>query len=1351
MGTLPAGERAALLRRLRQQGTRPAAAPDVVAARPRTELPPASHAQEQLWFVDRVRPADPTYDITYRYRIAGPLDADALERALRDLVDRHEALRTSFVPVDGVLRQQVAPPGDFLVQRPALAGADPAARRRKVDQLVAAMAHRGFRLDRGPLCRALLVRVDDDEHELVWQVHHAVYDGWSVTVGHAELAELYRSRRAGTAASLAPVALHPADHAGWERDLLASPRAVELAARWRERLAGATGVELFGGPRPRVEDAAGGTVGHTVPAPVLDAARATARTLGATLPAVLLAAWFALAHRYSGRDDLVIGTPSANRHRAELRDLVGLLVCVLPVRVAVDPASTFAQVVARTSERLAEAVENQDLPFDRIAEAARSTERQDAAPLLATVFSVVEGVGEPLRLPGVEVSTELVAAEGSRFDLTVEAAPTGDGLRLRAEHRLRLAGPGPVGQLLRHYGTLLAALVQRPDTAVGDVPLVAEADYRAAASSWSGPAEPVPDELLPDGVRRAARRWPDRTAVSGGGDAVSYRELERLAADLAGRLAYAGVGPETRVGVLLPRTPDLIVALLGVLEAGGAYVPVDPSLPAARQRTLLADSGARVVVAAAGADLPGPVRVVPLDLPAGADPGRAVPVRPSPESVAYVLYTSGSTGTPKGVLVTHANAVNLVRAGGRLLDLDEHTVFLQYASVGFDVSVLDIFATLAAGGRVCVAGEEERLSPTLLERTIREQGVTAVDLTPSVARLLDPAACGGLRTVLLAGEALDAATARAWRTGGRRVVNGYGPTEATVLATTEDCTDPDGTAPPIGRPLPNYQAHVLDPAGRPVPDGVPGELHLGGAGVARGYHDQPALTAARFVPDPWSSVPGARLYRTGDLVRRRPDGRLDYLGRLDRQLKVSGVRVEAGEVEAALLELPGVTGAVVDVRPAGAGPDRLVAWVTAGVLAPPAELRRQLTGRLPRYLVPQHLVPVAAFPLTRSGKVDRDRLPDPPEHEPEHPRTPPRTETERRLVAEVVGPLLATAELGVHDDFFLHGGTSLAAAGVIARVADAFGVSVAVADFLADATVAQLAAQIDRARAAGPTGSGAGWPGNGRDGAARPGAGDDDRPVVLRAGHGAALVLVHPIGGEVYCYRELSRALPGDYPVLGLPADRRLRAEPAALEDLAERYLARLDQLPVAVGGWSFGGVLAYEMGRRSTALGRPLPAVLLDAALPYAGDGGVVAGGDDGLLGWFVLDLARSAGLRPAPPPPLTGDGWPDRALAWLREQGLPDVLAPDELARRARTCLDALQALHGYRPRPTDGPVGVVVAEADAEDWRPLVRPGAFRVARVATDHYGLLVPPALTAVAAAVDRAVRAADRVEQDVPR
>ncbi|MFI9642394.1 amino acid adenylation domain-containing protein [Micromonospora sp. NPDC051925] len=1045
-----AGLRAELLRR--RLGGAAAAAPDEGIARVPRDTPPAlSFAQRRLWILDQVRPGGTEYLASAGLRLFGPLEPDALRAALDGIVARHEVLRTRYVVVDGEPGQVIDPPEPATLHEVDLRGLDRAAQ----DERIAGwMTHDRAPVDlaTGPVLTGTLARLADEEHALVVTLHHIAFDGWSEQVLWRELDRLYTAALTGGPSPLAPLPVQYADFAAWQRGAMSGTVLDRQLDYWRQALAGATAVELpLDRPRPQVRDSACDLVPFAVPAPDARALHELARQAGATPFMVLMAVYAIMLGRFGRSNDVTVGTPVACRDRAEVLDLIGLFLNTLVLRTDLSGDPSFHEVLRRVKETALGAYAHQELPFERLVDELAPVRDASRTPLFSTMFLWASGDSGARRVGGLRAEELPVGESDAKFDLTLVVVDQPDGtLTGFLNYATALFDRDTVERFATHFTTLIGAIAATPDAPISRLVESPPAERQLVVRKWNETEVAYPTGTLPELFARQVARTPDAVAVRFEGEDVSYAELDRRADRLARYLVDAGVGPESIVGVCRRRGTELVVALLAIQKAGGAYLPLDPDHPAERRDYMCADAGVTIVL----------TDTEPAVSDTGPVPAGAVPV--VPDHPAYVIYTSGSTGRPKGVVVTHRAIVNRLRWMQDAYRLDASDRVLQKTPYSFDVSVWEFFWPLITGATLVIARPDGHRDPHYLAELIATEQVTTLHFVPSMLRVFLAESSGPLpsvRRMICSGEALPADLAAAVHERiGCQLHNLYGPTEAAVDVTAAWCAP--GTPITIGRPIANTRTYIVDENLRPVPIGVPGELLLGGVQLARSYLNRPGLTAQRFVPDPFGESGGGRLYRTGDLVRYLPDGRIDYLGRLDDQVKIRGHRVELGEIEAVAAEHPSVSAVAVTVHDG-----QLVGYLVArdaGADVDVSDVASFLRGRLPEAMIPSHWQLLPALPLTTSGKTDRRALPAP---------TPgrawaagayvaPRTEAER-VVADALGAALGVERVGVHDRFFDIGGDSIRAIRAIGTLRRA-GLGLSVQDIFTHQTAAQLATLADR-------------------------------------------------------------------------------------------------------------------------------------------------------------------------------------------------------------------------------------------------------------------------------------------------
>ncbi|HEU4881684.1 MAG TPA: amino acid adenylation domain-containing protein [Longimicrobium sp.] len=1034
---------------------------------PRDGDVPLSFAQQRFWFVERMGDASNAYIIPLTLRLRGALDADALRRALDALVERHESLRTVFPLRDGGPVQHILPELRIPLPVDDLSALPQPERDLEVRRHMRVEMETLFDLQHGPVMRARLLRLGADDHVLLLSMHHIVGDAWSLDVLFDELEALYAGERDGTPATLPPLPVQYADYALWQRARLQGPAMEGQLAYWRERLAGAATLAMpTDRPHPPVQSFRGGTVLFDLDAEVSAALGEMARKHGATTFMALLAGFYVLLHRWSGMDDIVIGSPIAGRSPRETEGLIGIFLNTLALRTDVSGDPTFAELLRRVRETSLDAFAHQEVPFERLVDELKVERSLARSPLFQVMFSLVTGAPEAHgSFAGLAVEAGELEDAPAKVDLSMIVGETEGRLSGALVYASDLWDAATARRMAEHLRTLLAAAAADPSTPIRSLPMMADEERRLVVEGWNATDAPFDATPAHRRFEAWARRTPDAPAVDAADGRLTYGELDAAANRLAHRLRRLGVGPDIPVAVVLERSAALVTAQLAILKAGGAYLPLDPAGPAERAAYMLEVAGASVVLTRAGLRARVPetgATVIELDTDAtlAAEPAEALAVEVDGQHLAYVIFTSGSTGRPKGVAIPHRGMANLLGwypiPDSGLCQSDRCVLF---GSPAFDVSVVEIWCPLVVGGALSVVPEGIRNDPAAMLRWADAEGVTDWSAaTPLAEALFDALRHGAprpraLRLMSTGGDALRMRPPE-WL----RLVNVYGPTENSVGSTGGDVPSAGEGLPSIGRAMPNQRNYVVDARLEPVPVGVAGDLYLAGVGLARGYLGRPALTAERFIPCPFGP-PGARMYATGDRVRWLPNGELDFLGRLDEQIKLRGYRIEVGEIEAALLAHTDLAQAAVVLRREGGG--RLVAYLAPaeGARVPPVgALREHLRGRLPDYMVPAIFVALDALPTNPNGKVDRGALPEPVVEPSAAAR--PQSGLERRI-AKVWTEVLGIASVGLDDNFFEIGGHSMLVAKMQERLAAELGREPTVVELFQFPTVAALAAHLD--------------------------------------------------------------------------------------------------------------------------------------------------------------------------------------------------------------------------------------------------------------------------------------------------
>jgi len=1041
---------------------------------------PLSFGQRRMWFLDRLVQETALHNILVRLSLSGPLDRALLHTCLQNVIDRHEVLRTLFPSSDGQPYQHILPSLRLPLEHVDLRGL-PESERHEVASNVADIAVAApFDLATGPLVRATLVQLADHEHVLLLALHHIVCDGWSLGVMFQEIETCYRARAKGRAAEMPALPLQYADYALWQHEHLHGETIDSALAYWQAHLAPVPEpLELpTDRPRPAVQTYRGDSCEFVLSAELMGRLRALARDSGATLFMTLLAGLGALLARYSGQDDLVVGTPVAGRDDVRLEPLIGFFVNTLALRIDVSGDPTFSELVSRVRTVTSNGLAHAAAPFDRVVDTLAVQRDLARTPLFQVLFVLQSAPMTPPQLPGITVRFREQHASVAKCDLTFIVQEAGDACTLTIEYSTDLFEASTVQRLADNYATLLRKAAADPERRVSALGLLSASERHSVVERWNDTAADLgPARCLHELIEEQVERTPDAIAVAFEGRSLTYRELNRRANRLARRLRTLKVGPEEPVAICAERSVELVVGLLGILKAGAAYVPLDPAYPAERRAFMLEDCRATVVLAQphlAGGFAQSGVSVEPLvhDAPTRKIDDLNPRAMTSPEHLAYVIYTSGSTGQPKGAMNSHAGVVNRLRWMQHANPLHADDRVLQKTPFSFDVSVWEFFWPLTVGARLVVARPEGHRDARYLARLIRDEDITALHFVPSMLRVFLEEeslenSCASLRLVVCSGEALPFSLQERClvRLPRATLLNLYGPTETAIEVTAWTCVrgDPSGIVP-IGKPIANTQCYVLDHQLEPVPIGVPGELFLGGVQVGRGYLGRPALTAERFLPHPFASEPGARLYRTGDLVRWRPDGSIEFLGRLDQQVKLRGFRIELGEIEATLRGVTGIRDAAVVVREDTPGDPRLAAYVVGAVTS--AELTSALRQTLPDYMVPSTFVTLDTLLLLPNGKLDRRALPAPAWERAETANGDRAscTPTEEILIS-IWEDILGVHPVHPNDDFFALGGHSLLAVQAITRACSALEVEVPLRAMFETPTVAHLAHRIERAAA----------------------------------------------------------------------------------------------------------------------------------------------------------------------------------------------------------------------------------------------------------------------------------------------
>jgi amino acid adenylation domain-containing protein len=1317
-----------------------------------------SFGQERIYFADQIAGGAPVYNVVMKLEIEGGLDAEMLRSALVTVVRRHNALRGRFALSDsGSLRQFVIPDVPLSVPVAELAGQAEAEQNAEISRLEAEAGGWHFDLAHGPLLRALLVRCATSSHILLLTIHHIAVDRWSMKILLRELFEIYNAKRDGRVPQLSKTPPKYADYTQQQRAWLTEDVIERQLAFWKRSLAAIP--ELFpllpDRPRPPRQTFRGEREATVISEYLLGDLKELAQKEQASLFMVLVAAYQALLHRYSGEDNIALAYPAANRNRFGVVNTVGFFVNTLLLASDFSDNPTFTELLRRVRNTLLDNYEHQDVPFEQVMDAALSTRPDGKLPPVQTMFVLQEDPLQGVTAPGLTLRWQEMGNGTSKLDLIIMIEEHSTGLEVVAEYNPDLFEAETIRALLQHFQTLVEAVTESPDTEIGAAPLLSETDRHQQLVEWNDTRRPYPQICLHQFFEAQAESKPDSVAVVSGERSLTYRELNHAANRIAQELLNLNLStPDVRIGLCADRSPEMIAALLGILKAGGAYVPLDPAYPAERLEFMVRDAGIEVVVAEskyAGRMRPLAKHVLWLDLLSEAatqDACTKVTGNATPDSLAYVLYTSGSTGVPKGVEVPHRAVVRLLFAG-EFLGPDATQVFLHMAPLAFDASTFEVWAGLSGGGQ-CVLYPEVLPTASRLGELIRRHGVTTLWLTSSLFNSIiaeSPESLRPLRQLIIGGEVLSVLHVRRGLEllPETQLFNGYGPTESTTFACTYRIPrdfDAAAGSVAIGRPIGNTQVYVLDRYRQPVPVGIPGELYIGGDGLARGYLNRGELTRQSFVQNPFSRDRQSRTYRTGDIVRYRRDGNLEFLRRVDTQVKVNGFRIELGEIESALLRCPLVKAAAAVVHEEAAIGKRVVAYVETDELHLEGETEKIkteilhfLSQKLPDYMIPGQLILLPALPLTASGKLDRRRLPSTEDFQRGAglPLTGPRNEVEAKLL-EIWKELLGNSDLGVDQDFFDLGGTSLLLTRLLARTEKSFGRKLDAAAVFEAPTVRDLALRVRAIDTNSQT-----------------------RRVFPLKPLGA-LPPFFCVGAGAFI-RPLAKLMGPDQPFLGLGlshADKKWLKLSSSLEEIAAQLVLTLRECqpegPYYIGGWCHDGVMAYEIAQQLRGQGQTVSLLaLFDSQNPTWDQERSPRSGIRRRFSKLKHHLAAtfSNGLKSSLP--LWRKGVRDRLNRIRRARRVS--FAEREGALNETQPIDNVledtmfRAVNGYRPDAYPGPVTVFQCKdrpADiyfnsAESWRSVVA-GELRVYEIPGNHRSMFLESNVTILARLLEDCLR-----------
>lgn len=1157
-----------------------------------------SFAQLRLWLLNRMQPLSSSYNVPFVLRLRGELDVKALAQSIGGIIRRHEALRTRFAAREDEPIQIIDPPSDFTLDVLNFADLPEQEREQRLAVTIRKEASLPFDLAQGPLIRCSLIGLDPLDHALLLTMHHIVCDGWSLGILVHDLNLFYQAYSNAEVPQLPPLSIQYADYAAWQRAWLDSGGSEIHLEYWKAQLAGApvTFDLPFDYPRPPVQNTPGAVESLVFPPALLTALKGLSRQEGVTLFMTLLAGFEMLLYRCTGREDFVVGVPFAGRSHPDTKDLFGFFVNTLPLRADCSGMPTPAEVLGRVRATTLDAHSHQDLPFERLVESLKLERTLSQNPLFQVSFVLQNSPLPQMQLPGIHVETSEMPGDAAKFDLTLVMTEAEDGLAATIEYSTGLFRPQTIQRMLGHLRSLLEGMVADPFQSASEIPMLTSSERRQQLETWNNTSSKYPRESSVHRVFEVqAREVPNNVALVCGGRTVTYEELNAHANRISNDLRRLGVGPEARIGICAERSVEMIAGLLGILKTGAAYVPLDPGYPRERIAYILRD--ARVHTILAQTSLFGRLDecmnagIKLLDIGAAAqqiavgdlnDP----PDTCSPDQLAYVMYTSGSTGQPKGVAVTHRNIVRLIR-NTNYVELGSDETLLQFAPISFDASTFEIWSALLNGARLVLAGPGQT-SISGLADLIATHHVSTLWLTAGLFQHMaseDSGIFANVRQLLVGGDVLSPPHVKKILQDQPELVliNGYGPTENTTFTACHPIDRCAEQGPvPIGRPIANTRVYVLDVAGQLVPIGVTGEIFAGGDGVARGYLDSPAATAEKFIPDPFSTEPGARLYRTGDLGRWRTDGNLEFIGRFDSQVKIRGFRVELGEIESVIGRHPGVRECAALVQEDDLAEKRIVAYVAAkpNIILNLNDLRQYVEDTLPKYMIPTTFHMLPELPLTPNGKVDRKELAKMKGSGAELAGyIAPRTPVELRL-AQIWQDTLKCGRVGVTDHFFLdHGGHSLLALTAASRIEKGLGVKVSIGTIFQNPTVETMAQLIERQ-----------------------GANIVNSPLVPIQPKGSKrpLFCIHPGPGSAFCFIELAHLLDRDRPFYGFQSQGISGDQPPleTIEEMAALYLQEIKKVqpkgPYLIGGYCFGALVAFEIVQRLHSEGEEISAMIV-------------------------------------------------------------------------------------------------------------------------------------------------------------
>jgi amino acid adenylation domain-containing protein len=1159
---------------------------------------PLSFAQQRLWFLDQLEPGNTAYNLSQTIRLVGKLNVIAFQQSLNEIVRRHEVLRTTFITIDGQPQQAIASFLDLHLPIVDLGGLPEKSREQEVQHLATAETMQPFSLAQGPLLRVTLLKLGVEEHVLLVTMHHIISDGWSIGVLIQELATIYTAYDRGKISPLPELPIQYVDFTLWQQQWLQKEVLADQLHYWQKQLTDAPVLQLpTDRPRSALRSSRGATQSLVLPQSLSEALKVFSLRSEVTLFMTLLAAFQTLLYRYTGEQDICVGSPIANRNHSETEQLIGFFVNTLVLRTNLGGNPQFSELLQRVREVTLGAYAHQDLPFEQLVEVLQPQRDLSYQPLFQVMFVLQNSPESDLELPGLSINTLEIEGDTALFDLTLSIEDSEQGLVGALEYNTDLFDASTITRMLSHFQTLLEAIALNPEQKVSDLPLLSTPERQQLLITWNQNQVLYPQNRCIHHLFEAqVELTPDAVAVVFESHYLTYQELNQRSNCLAHHLKGLGVGPEVLVGLCIERSIEMVVAILAILKAGGAYLPLDPVYPQERLAFMLTDTQAPVLLTQKHLltkfNHDSHLVCIDTDWQKISQNQQENPITEiQSENLAYVIYTSGSTGRPKGVQIPHKALSNFLIAMKQSPGITEEDTLLAVTNVSFDIAALEVFLPLIVGARLVIANRGIASDGIRLLATLTDSKATIMQATPATWQLLLAAGWDSnyQLKILCGGEALAGQLANQLLGRSNSLWNMYGPTETTIWSAASLIKTFNSTVA-ISGAIANTQLYILDQYNQLVPVGVPGELCIGGKGLARGYFHRPDLTAEKFIPNPFSQEQGTRLYKTGDLVRYLNDGQIEYLGRLDHQIKIRGFRIEIGEVEAALSQYPNIQQAVVIAREDIAGNKRLVAYITLnqGSVAT-GELLHFLKAKLPEYMLPSFIVPLESLPLNSNGKVDRHRLPAPDTDKIERQSfTPPRDNLELQL-AHIWEDILDVRPIGIADNFFNLGGHSLLVVRLMAQIHQQLGQKLPLTQLFQAPTIEQLANTLRQPTERLP------W-----------------SPVVAIQPNGSKqpFFCIPGGGGYTFYLYHLARYLGSDQPFYGLQA-RGLDGEQephTTIEAIAAYNLEALrtiqPQGPYLLGGHSFGGLVAFEMALQLQKQGEEVALLaLMDTLAPIPGN----------------------------------------------------------------------------------------------------------------------------------------------------